>query len=290
MTSHTHQPGGADAWRLLGLDIDGTLLHWGGDVSDAVIAGVERVRQHRTHVILATGRNIVATLPVARLLGIKRGYAVCSNGAVTIRLNPAAKNGWDLLDVVTFDPRRALELIREEMPDAMYAVEDMGQSFRTSQEFPMNELVGEQRVVDDFDELCEGEVTRVVICQPDADIDHFDDLVQRIGLEDVTYAVGYTAWLDLTPPEVSKASALEALRQRLGVDPRDTYAVGDGHNDLQMLGWAAQSAAMGNAPQRVQEAAGEVIPSVQDDGLLTVLDRLVEPDAMARVPARRQWA
>ena len=60
---------------------------------------------------------------------------------------------------------------------------------------------------------------------PGADVSHFDDLVHRIGLNDVTYAVGYDAWLDLTPPNVTKASALEHLRQQLGVYPDHTVAV-----------------------------------------------------------------
>ncbi|MFV0284820.1 MAG: HAD family hydrolase, partial [Demequina sp.] len=52
-----------DAWGMVGLDIDGTLMHWGGDISPAVIRAVEQVRMCRNHVILATGRNILGTLP-----------------------------------------------------------------------------------------------------------------------------------------------------------------------------------------------------------------------------------
>jgi hydroxymethylpyrimidine pyrophosphatase-like HAD family hydrolase len=270
-----------DDWRLLGLDIDGTLMHWGGDISPAVADAVEKARMCRNHVILATGRNIVATLPVAQTLGIRRGWAVCSNGAVTIRLNPATPGGYDIVEKITFNPRAALELVREELPDAFYAVEDLGVGFRVSREFPMGELVGRQRVVDSFDELCHDEATRVVIRAPGVDVTHFDDLVERIGLSEVTYAVGYTAWLDLTPPGVSKASALESLRRQLGVYPDHTVAVGDGNNDIEMLRWAKQSSAMGNAPDKVREAADEVIGTVEEDGVLTVLHRLIDPDRLA---------
>ena len=270
-----------DSWRMLGLDIDGTLMHWGGDISDRVVRAVEQVRMCRNHVILATGRNIVATMPVAERLGIRRGYAVCANGAVTIRLNPASPGGYDIIETVTFDPTAALELIRQEMPDAFFAVEDLGVGFRVSREFPMGELTGRQIVVDSFEELAQGEVTRVVIRAPGVDVSHFDDLVQRIGLSDVTYAVGYSAWLDLTPPNVTKASALEALRRKLGVYPAHTVAVGDGNNDIAMLEWAGQSAAMGNALARVTEVADEVLGSVEDDGILPLLERLIDPDRLA---------
>jgi Cof subfamily protein (haloacid dehalogenase superfamily) len=270
-----------DTWRMLGLDIDGTLMHWGGTMSPAVVEAVEKVRMCRTHVILATGRNIVATLPVAEQLGIRRGYAVCSNGAVTVRLNPAVPGGYDIVEKITFNPRAALELIRREMPDAMVAVEDLGVGFRTSHEFDMHELPGRQRLVDNYEELYEGEVTRVVICQPDADVSHFDELVKQIGLYDVTYAVGYTAWLDLTPPGVSKASALETLRRQLGVYPDHTVAVGDGNNDREMLTWAGRSAAMGTAPDDVKALADVVVGSVDDDGVLEVLTPLIDPARLA---------
>jgi len=147
--------------------------------------------------------------------------------------------------------------------------------------FPEGELVGRQRVVADFDELCHDEATRVVIRAPGVDVSHFDTLVHRIGLNDVTYAVGYSAWLDLTPPGVSKASALETLRRQLGVYPDHTVAVGDGNNDIEMLRWAGHSAAMGTAPDHVRAAADEVVGSVEEDGVLTVLDRLIDPDRLA---------
>lgn len=270
-----------DAWRLVGLDIDGTLMHWGGHMSDAVVDAVERARMCRNHVVLATGRNIVGMMPVAQQLGIRRGWAVCSNGAVTVRLNPGAAGGYDIVERVTFNPRAALELIRTELPDAFYAVEDLGVGFLVNREFPEGELVGRQRVVADFDELCHDEATRVVIRAPGVDVSHFDTLVHKIGLNDVTYAVGYSAWLDLTPPGVSKASALETLRRQLGVYPDHTVAVGDGNNDIDMLRWAGHSAAMGTAPEHVRAAADEVVGSVEDDGVLTVLDRLIDPDRLA---------
>ena len=110
-----------DHWRLVALDIDGTLMHWGGSISDHVADAVERVRMSRNHVVLATGRNIAATLPVAQRLGIRRGWAVCSNGAVTIRLSPHAPGGYEIIHTVTFNPRAALELVRTEMPGAFFA-------------------------------------------------------------------------------------------------------------------------------------------------------------------------
>jgi hydroxymethylpyrimidine pyrophosphatase-like HAD family hydrolase len=267
-------------WRLVGLDIDGTLMDWGGEISQAVVDAVTQVRMSRNHVVLATGRNIIATLPVAKRLDMRRGWAVCSNGAVIIRLNPASPGGYDIVKSVTFNPRAALEMIRDEMPDAFFAVEDLGVGFRVIKEFPMGELAGDQRTVT-FDQLCHDDVTRVIIRAPGVDVDHFDDLVHRVGLSDVTYAVGYSAWLDLTPPGVSKASALETIREELGVQAEHTVAVGDGNNDIEMLRWARDSYAMGTSPERVIAAAKGTVGSVDEGGVLEVLTPLIDPARLA---------
>ena len=74
---------------------------------------------------------------------------------------------------------------------------------------------------------------------------------------------------------VSKASALEQVRRRLDVDPAHTVAIGDGHNDIEMLEWAARGVAMGQAPDEVVEAAREVTTSVYQDGAARILRSLL---------------
>lgn len=280
MTREEENGPAATDWRLVGLDIDGTLMTHGGDISPAVVEVVEQLRMCRTHVVLATGRNIVATMPVAQALGIRRGWAVCSNGAVTVRLNPGTPGGYDIAHVRTFDPRAALALVKRELPDAFVAVEDLGVGFRVAKEFPMGELVGRQRVVE-YDELWKEPATRVVVRAPGVDVSHFDAVVHAMGLQDVTYAIGYTAWLDLTGPGVSKGSALEELRVQLDVSPAHTVAVGDGTNDIDMLRWAARSAAMANAPESLKAVADEVLGLVEDDAVVPLLSELADPARLA---------
>ena len=87
----------------------------------------------------------------------------------------------------------------------------------------------------------------------------------------VTYAVGWTAWLDITPDGVSKASALERVREWAGVGPERTLAAGDGMNDREMLAWAALGVAMGNADPGTVAIANAVTARVEQDGIVPVL-------------------
>lgn len=256
---------------LVCLDIDGTILRHDASLSPAVRDAVQRVREH-ADVVLATGRSVIATAAVAEQLGIADGFGVCSNGAVTLRWQEAQESlGYELLDIITFDPAPVLAALREAHSTALIAVEVLGKGYKVSREFPDDELMGEQRVVS-FEELVAEPTTRVSFRCTESTPEDFIALAEQVGMHGVNYNVGFTAWMDINPLGVSKASALERVRERLGVAPQLTLAVGDQRNDLEMLGWAARGVAMGQAPQEVLAAANEIAGSIDEDGLVAVLD------------------
>ncbi len=259
---------------LVALDVDGTTIHHDGTMSPAVRDAVRAVAKEGHHVVIATGRSVVATMPILERLDLSAGFAVCSNGAITVGIDPAQPDGYELLETVTFDPAPALTLLRNAWPDAVVAVEEVGVGFKLSAPFPGDELQGELTIVP-WDELISQPATRVTFRSPTGTSEDFMELVERIGLHGVNYAVGFTAWLDLNPEGVSKGSALEQVRRRLGVEPALTVAVGDQRNDLEMLRWAARGVAMGQAPDEVKAAADEVTGDVDEDGLVPVLRSLL---------------
>lgn len=260
--------------HLIALDIDGTTVNHEGALSDGVRDAVRSVVDAGHHVTIATGRGVFGTLPVLDRLGITTGYAVCANGAITLRLDPTLDAGYDIIESVTFDPAPALRVLREHFPSALVAVEELGVGFKVSAPFPDGELDGIPEVVS-FDELMATPVTRVTLRDPTATSEEFIERTARIGLHGVEYAVGWSAWLDITPEGVSKGAALETVRRWLGVEPQYTVAVGDQRNDFEMLRWAARGVAMGNAPDEVKAAADEVAGDVDDDGLVAVLRSLL---------------
>jgi HAD superfamily hydrolase (TIGR01484 family) len=137
------------------------------------------------------------------------------------------------------------------------------------------ELVNAERV--EFEELAEHPATRVVVVSPQHDEEEFLAIVERMGLQRVSYSIGWTAWLDISPDGVSKATAMERVRHALDIPKARLVAVGDGRNDLELLQWAGaegRSAAMGQAPDEVKAAATEVTGPVAEDGLAALLDSL----------------
>ena len=255
------------------LDIDGTLLQYDGTMHDVTRDAVRACVEAGHQVVLSTGRAVIATKPIIDMLGLSSGYAVCSNGAITLRLDSSLPDGFETIERVTFDPTPALQMLRGQWEDAVIAVES-GDVFKVTAPFPDGELDGEQVVVP-WEELMTEPVTRVTFRSPTGTSEDFLDLAERVGLHQVNYAVGFTAWMDINPEGVTKASALEQVRRKLCVEPANTVAVGDQRNDVEMLEWAARGVAMGQAPDEVKAAADEVTAPIDDDGAALVLRLLI---------------
>lgn len=263
----------SDRW-LIGLDIDGTLVHDDGYLSPEVAREVRRVKELGHEVIIATGRSAPNAVPVAGDIGIGSGFLVSSNGAVTVELDLDHPKGFKISDVITFDPAEVLSQLIEHLPEAHFAVEDIDGSYRFHRPFPAHAL-GDQNFETPLEELMHREVSRVVVLSPQHDVNQFLKVISNIGLSSVSYAIGYTAWLDISPQGVTKASALETQRSRLGIDKSKLLVMGDGRNDIEMFEWAKASGglafAMGQAPDEVKAAATNITESVSDDGVAAVL-------------------
>ncbi|MBP2268118.1 Cof subfamily protein (haloacid dehalogenase superfamily) [Pseudarthrobacter sp. PvP004] len=255
---------------MIALDVDGTLVDHDGHMSPAVRSAAQAVVASGHDVMIATGRSLNATLPIIQQIGLERGYAVCCNGGVTLRLDPSLEKGYEIIHKATFDPAPALKALRERLPNAKYALEDEDGNFLSTERF-QDASFGVESIGVDFQTMLDSTAVRVVVFSSENTSDEFNEAIRHIGLSGVTYSVGWTAWLDIAAEGVTKASALEALRHKLGTDLANTVAVGDGRNDIEMLTWAGRGVAMGQAPDEVIAVADEVTASVLDDGAAQVL-------------------
>ncbi len=268
--------GVAGRW-IIALDIDGTVLHEDGTLSDATAAEVTRVAGLGHEVMLATGRSVSMTLPVVDRLGITPQFIVCANGAIVLGRDTDAPLGYSQVRVEVFDPAEVLTTIRGHLEDASYAVEDAEGVFRYTGSFPDAALSGSSVRVE-FEELLGIEATRVVVISPDHATEDFLSVVDLMGLHKVSYNVGWTAWLDIAPDGVNKATGMQFVSDELGIPVERVLAIGDGRNDIDMLEWAVAGGglgiAMGQAPPEVAAVATELTGTDLDDGVATVLARV----------------
>lgn len=269
---------------MVALDIDGTLLKWidGQDeayetITAPVHDAVHRALDAGAHIVLASGRSPHGMTRIADLLHLPRGdaerlWVVASNGAVVFRYPPM-----EVVHEETFDAAPAVAAVLEHHPGALVAVEERGiGGYRVNRVFPDGELSGEQLITEVSDIVGEP-VSRVIIRDPQATADDFIDLAARLGLHGTDYVVGWTAWMDLSPVGVSKASGLQHVCDKLGLAADDVLAIGDGRNDIEMLRWAGRGVAMGQSVEEVRAAADDVTATVNDEGAAVEMSRWFPP-------------
>jgi hypothetical protein len=124
--------------HLVALDIDGTLLETGKPPSDAVRTAVRQVVAEGHHPVLATGRSLVGAVEVVQWLGLRDGWIVTSNGAITARLADGkitikARSHVDVERVVRYVTPKLRLRIAAEIP---------GHGYRVSAAFKASELPG----------------------------------------------------------------------------------------------------------------------------------------------------
>lgn len=268
------------AWkpRVVALDLDGTVVQWidgvgqaSKDISEAVISAVRAAYDAGATIVLCSGRSALGMINAAELLGLPdegdRLWLVVGNGSTVMTWPPL-----EAVHETTFDARPVVTTILRAHPEALVAVQERGIGYRLNGLFPPGELVGEMRVVA-LDELLDQPVDRVIVRDPGASVDDFVRVAERLGLHDIEYVVGFTAWMDIAASGVNKASGLAYVCGELGVDAADVLAIGDGRNDVEMLQWAGRGVAMGNGLPEAIAAADAVTASCAGDGVAIELRR-----------------
>ena len=254
--------------ELIALDIDDTLIPHLGVVPEAIAEAMGAAREAGITVVLATGRSLSTTAPVARAAGLD-GWVVCSNGAVLATVEPET-----IIEARTFDPAPAIRTLIEHVPDAEFAVEDVHGMFHTTQMFDYGGLGLSIRQVP-REHLLNDPVTRLVVHSVSLAEVGFGEIVRRTGVHTTIFGIGEAAWMDVSAPGVSKAAMLAELCIRLDLNPVRTLAMGDGWNDVEMLEWAGTGIAMGHAPRGILERADAIADPEPGVGVIEVIDALL---------------
>jgi Cof subfamily protein (haloacid dehalogenase superfamily) len=266
--------------RLVALDLDGTLVGDDMRIRPRTVAAVRAAVDAGVAVAIVTGRMSTSALPYARELGLREPI-VGMQGAL-IRSMPAPdRPGLGRLlyhrPLPAAAARDALAWCRAHGLDPhLNHLEKMvipASDSRAAEYVRFN--FGRVVVVPDLDAWVRHPVTKVISVGdaptptrllPAARAD-FD------GRAVVT--VSHPMFLEFVAPGVSKGAAVRWLARRLGVDLRDTLAIGDQLNDLEMIAEVGFGVAMPHGPAELQAAASLVARPFDEDGAAQVLETYV---------------
>jgi hypothetical protein len=281
--------------RLVAIDMDGTLLPTFAQVISLRTArALKAAQQAGITVAIATGRRTAYTTPLLEGHGLREDTPlITSNGAV-IRtlcgdslgrchlLSETARGLCQLLRpfgalVFTFDRPGRGELVLEDLEQANGRIALWVEANRNVMEIvkPLEDALVDGE--DPIQGMVCGGVNQMRQAEQAIKASQWSDKCESIKTE---YPARDITILDLLPPGVSKASALEKLATLLGVDRKETMAIGDNWNDVAMLEWAGQGVLMGNAAQELRTMAEtrgwKLAPSNNADGVAAVLEAAIK--------------
>jgi Cof subfamily protein (haloacid dehalogenase superfamily) len=253
--------------RLIALDLDGTLLTRGSNVSEANAAAVRDAVSAGVHIVFATSRWYSLAKHTADLLGV-RSPIICHNGAM-IRSPIDDARLLELL--VPADAAREIAAIADEQRyESMVTVNDLTYMITKRPDIDPKRLpagmVLTQRLADHVDGGAEG----FLFFMQDA----VDGVRERLGdgyAGVLNLAWGYSEtfppYLNIVHAAADQGRALGIVCEHVGVPLEEAMAIGDAAPDLEMMRVAGVSMAMGNAPDDVKAQVDVVGPSNQDDGV-----------------------
>jgi len=278
------------AIRLIALDIDGTMLDSRWHLSDANRLAIQEATRRGIEVALVTGRRYDFALPVALDLGcpitmiVNNGALIRSNSGETRlkRLLPVEVarivlelgQPWRAGAAVIFDRPKENQLILEKL--------DADDSIRYTYYSRNLEYIG---VVSPIESCLTEAPLQVMFSGTIEEMETLEGLLlasplaAKIKLASTKYAAKDFAMLDVLPPGCTKGAALAQWAQLQGLQRDEILAVGDNHNDVEMLEFAGISVVMQNCVPELKSYGWHETDSNDESGVAAAIERFALSEA-----------
>ncbi len=265
-------------YRLIALDIDGTLLDSQGNVSPKTIQAIAEARRAGVHVVLATGRSAPEAAYFTELTGCDP-WAVClGGGAIADTETFHHVQQWNMKRDAGL---QALQLIQSQpLARMVFAGEvnlmDPASDAYFTRHYPYDCFHHHKVVTEDMAAYIQDNGLPVTKLYAVGEPSGFPPLLEQLRqLPELELTSSGSNNFEVMPLGVNKGTTLGLLGQQWGIPLAETAAIGDSDNDLAMLRAVGCPIAMGNGSAAVKEAACYVTASNEEDGVAKAIDHLL---------------
>ena len=288
-------------YKLVAIDLDGTMLNHYGEISERTKETVRRCIEKGVEIVLASGRPIDSIKTIAEELGIK-GYFIAGNGALVydIRKNEMIYENY-------IKKEKVLEIIKicEENSIAYNVYTDKvilttNLKFNVLYYYKENLKKEENKqtnisIVENMYEYVENmkdeKFLKITICDQNStifhsiikkvkeisdievlDISHMSRKIIKQGTEEIPVEYFYT---EISASNVDKWEAIEFLRKRMGLAKEEIMTIGDNINDKKMIENAGMGIAMKSSTMEILKIARDITETNDNDGVAIALEKYV---------------
>lgn len=259
--------------RLLATDLDGTLLNSLGQVSQVNAETIQLAKEHDIITVAATARSIRSTAIISDKANLGP-FAICQNGAAVYDL----KSG-ELLSHTSISEDASKSIVatlRKVLPGTVFSIEKLDRFIPESGFFPTPLPGLFEEPVENVIEHIDAPITKIICRHPMIPHHELRAVAAEIGGQEADTTSAGLDWLDFQAPGVSKATGLSLVASLLGVDQKQSAAIGDQHNDAAMLRWVNYSAAPENAIPEIRSQVHWIAPSNGGNGVSAFIEHLID--------------
>ncbi len=264
-------------YKLVAIDMDGTLLQSNHTISDGSKQAIDAIRDKGVKVVIATGRPLDGVRSYIKELDMTtdEDYVICFNGALVQSI--ASENivgrtvlkGEDLHYV--YDIAKNLGLNIQAFSTKGCIAPKM--SKYTEVECKLN---GIDCHIVDFNDIDNNEdiIKIMIIDEPEV----LDEAIPKLPKElytKFTVVRSMPFFLEFSAPNANKGEGLEKLAHHLNIKQDEIISIGDAGNDAHMIEYAGMGVAMGNAFDEIKQIAQFITKSNDDEGVAHALTELV---------------
>lgn len=288
-------------YKLVAIDLDGTLLNSYGEVSEKNTQMIRKAMEKGVEVVLASGRPIMSVKNLANEIGCNH-YIICGNGAITYDVKQE-----QILYDRFLEKSKVLQIIRicEEnsifyniyTKDTIltkylnYNILFYHQENANKPEEKKTHIHMIQHIEEYIQNRKEEDYLKITICDNDKiifgsiirklrtirnvdvlDVAHMSRKVIKDGTEKVLMEYYYT---EITSKNVDKWQAIEKLIQTLEIKKEEVVAIGDNRNDAEMVKNAGLGIMMQNSAPYIQEMADMIVTDNDHDGVAQAIENYI---------------
>lgn len=273
-------------YKLIAIDIDGTLLNSNSEITPATINAIQRAHQAGITVVISTGRRFYSAKPIVENLSLDI-FVSCHNGVLLKRLDGEVLY---YLPLECDTAKKAIKCVKEtgEFPIVYHGHQDAADIFIEN----LHDNVS-QRIVDYISNHMEFVTTyQNLESQLEKDVLEIVSIVSRKRVDKVYKHLrerlnssaeiirwlpsdGSVGFLEIAHRKTSKAEPLKHLSKKLGIKREEIIAIGDNFNDMGMLQYAGLPIVMDNAPEELKKMGFSVTLSNDEDGIAEVIEKFI---------------
>jgi len=262
-------------YKLLVLDLDGTLTNSKKEISDRTRNALIKAQQNGVKIVLASGRPTYGIVPLAEELELAKygGYILAFNGGTIINWQTKEIIHQSVLSAEKLPVLR--EIARKNQVDIISYENESIISENPENEFIQYEAFLNKmpiKKVNSFVEALQIPVPKcLMVGNPDILVRLEQELKAQFNYEMNIYR-SEPFFLELNPLNIDKAKSLQILLDYTGYSREEMLACGDGFNDLSMIEFAGFGVAMANAQEAVKQASDYITLSNDEDGVAHVVE------------------